>query len=104
MEAAPLQAARVPFHSAELCLRVMKLALQAAELGNLNAISDALSAASLAAGGLKSAAANVRININNLKNPDAANELKEKVIVMTEEAKQLEERSFRQFLDRTGIG
>jgi len=104
MEAATLQAARVPYHSAELSLEVMKLALVAAELGNLNAISDALSASALAAGGLKSAAANVRINIHNLEHPDAANDLITKVLYMVEESKQLEEKILAHFLKRTGIG
>jgi glutamate formiminotransferase/formiminotetrahydrofolate cyclodeaminase len=104
MEAATLQAARVPYHSAELSLEVMKLALVAAELGNLNAISDALSASVLAASGLKSAAANVRINIHNLEHPDAASDLITKVLYMVEESKQLEEKILALFLNRTGIG
>ncbi|MHB8089183.1 MAG: glutamate formimidoyltransferase [Anaerolineaceae bacterium] len=104
MEAATLQAARVPFHSAELCLDVIKLALVAAEFGNLNAISDALSAASLAAGGLKSAAANVRINIHNLEHPDSASELINKVLSMVEESRHLEDKILTQFMSRTGIG
>ncbi len=104
MEAATLHAARVPFHSAELCLKVLKLAVQAAELGNLNAISDAVSAASLAIGGLKSAAANVRINIHSLNNPDAANELITKVLYMIDESARLEEKILEHFRHRTGIG
>ncbi len=104
MEAATLQATRVPYHSAELSLEVMKLALVAAELGNLNAISDALSASALAAGGLKSAAANVRINIHNLEHPDAASNLITKVLYMVEESKQLEEKILAHFINRTGIG
>ncbi len=104
MEAATLQAARVPYHSAELCLDVIKLALVAAEFGNLNAISDALSAASLAVGGLKSAAANVRINIHNLEHPDSATELITKVLSMVEESRQLEDKILAQFMSRTGIG
>lgn len=104
LEAATLHAARVPFHSAELCLEVMKLSLQAAELGNLNAVSDAFSAASLAAGALKSAAANVRINIQSLENPEAANELITKVLLMVEESKRLEDKVQDLFLERSGIG
>ena len=104
MEAATLHAARVPFHSAELCLQVMKLAVLAAELGNINAVSDALSAASLAAGGLKSAAANVRINIHNLENLDSAGDLITKALYMVDEAKKLEEKTLEFFVHRTGIG
>lgn len=104
MEVATLNAAKVPFHSAELCLQVLKLALKAAELGNLNAISDALSAGALAAGGLKSAAANVRVNIHNLQNPDAASDLITKVLYMVEESSRLEGEIRAQFVGRTGIG
>lgn len=70
MEAATIEAARVPFHSAGLCLKVMELALQAATHGNLNAISDATSAAHLALAATKSAAANVRINLHSLSEPE----------------------------------
>jgi glutamate formiminotransferase / formiminotetrahydrofolate cyclodeaminase len=103
MEAATLQAAQIPFHSAELSFQVMKLALQAAEFGNLNAISDALSASALAAGGLKSAAANVRINIQNLQNPDSASDMIIKVMRMVDEAKELEDKVLAQFIGRSGI-
>jgi glutamate formiminotransferase / formiminotetrahydrofolate cyclodeaminase len=103
MDAATLHAAKVPFHSAELCLQVLKLALQAAEFGNLNAISDALSAASLAAGGLKSAAANVQINIHNLEHPESASDLVIKVMDMVKESKRLEDQVMEQFLSRSGM-
>ncbi|HAD06703.1 MAG TPA: methenyltetrahydrofolate cyclohydrolase, partial [Anaerolineaceae bacterium] len=61
-----LNASRVPLITARNCLEVQKLAAELTETGNLNAISDAASAATLARAALTCAAYNVRINLNNL--------------------------------------
>jgi glutamate formiminotransferase / formiminotetrahydrofolate cyclodeaminase len=104
MEAAILQAARVPHHTAEMCLKVIKLAHTAASLGNLNAISDALSAAHLASAALKSAAANVRINIHSLNDPSAVKSLLEDTTRIVHEAEELEGSILKIFSERSGIG
>lgn len=70
LEQATLQAARVPLETAQRALRVMELCYQAAEKGNLNAISDAASGLQLAHAGLRSAAYNVRINLQSLEHPE----------------------------------
>jgi glutamate formiminotransferase / formiminotetrahydrofolate cyclodeaminase len=67
IEAATLQAARVPLENAVRALRVMELAARAAETGNLNAISDAASGAALAQAALTIAGYNVRINLLDLQ-------------------------------------
>ncbi|MEJ5241639.1 MAG: glutamate formimidoyltransferase [Anaerolineales bacterium] len=73
IQAATLRAARVPLETAQASLRVMELALLAAEKGNLNAITDAASGFQLAQAGLRSAAYNVRINLASLSDhPEAA--------------------------------
>jgi glutamate formiminotransferase/formiminotetrahydrofolate cyclodeaminase len=72
MEKATLEAARVPARTVELALEVIRLAVQAAELGNLNAISDAASAAHLAEAALQSAGLNILVNVKNLKDPTQA--------------------------------
>lgn len=69
MDKATVHAAQVPLNAAKLCFEVMKLAVTAARLGNLNAISDAASACYLSQAALKSAVANVKINIKSLRNP-----------------------------------
>ena len=56
-------AAAVPLHSAEMCLLVMRLALRMAQIGNLNAISDAASGVYQAKAGLEAAVLNVEINL-----------------------------------------
>ena len=72
MEQATLDAARVPGKTVELAVKVMQLAVQAAELGNLNAISDACSAIHLAQGAVQSAGLNILVNVKNLKDPAPA--------------------------------
>lgn len=66
LQAATRQATEVPRQVVSRCLQVAVLALQMAERGNANAVSDALVAGELAAAGLRGALANVRINIGSL--------------------------------------
>lgn len=66
LERATLHAAQVPLEAARKSLKVMELAAEVVELGNLNAISDGASAAALAGAGLHAAGLNVRINLNSL--------------------------------------
>jgi formiminotetrahydrofolate cyclodeaminase len=56
------EATDVPLETAGECLRVLKAALEAAEAGNPNALSDARTGAALALAGLLGAFENVRIN------------------------------------------
>lgn len=73
IQAATLQAARIPLETARRALRVMELALLVAEKGNLNAITDAASGFQLAQAGFRSAAYNVRINLTSLSgHPESA--------------------------------
>ncbi|HOA22050.1 MAG TPA: glutamate formimidoyltransferase [Anaerolineaceae bacterium] len=65
---ATLHAARVPLETAGECLAVLRLAARMAEIGNLNAISDAGAGAQLAGAAFRSAALNVRINLSGLEN------------------------------------
>jgi glutamate formiminotransferase len=75
MEAATLGAAKVPYKTVQLASRVMQLAVSAAELGNLNAISDACSAVHLASAAIQSAGLNILVNVKNLQDPQPAAEL-----------------------------
>ena len=67
IEAASINAAEVPLHVARHALLIHQLALRAAELGNINAISDAGSAAAFAKAALEGAGLNVRINLLGLE-------------------------------------
>jgi glutamate formiminotransferase/formiminotetrahydrofolate cyclodeaminase len=72
LEQATIKAASVPLGVARQAVEVIELAAEAAESGNANAISDAISAAALGHAGLKAAAANVRVNAAGLKDTFAA--------------------------------
>lgn len=70
IQSATVEAARVPLRVAQQALQVMQVALRAAEIGNLNAISDAGSAMNLAYAAVQGAGLNVRINIQSLSEPE----------------------------------
>jgi formiminotetrahydrofolate cyclodeaminase len=63
LEAAMLEAARIPLRAAVVASEVLDFAERIAPLGNKNAGSDAGVAAQLAAAGLRGALLNVRINL-----------------------------------------
>jgi len=63
LEAAMLDAARIPLRAAVVASEVLDLAERIAPIGNRNAASDAGVAAQLAAAGLRGALLNVRINL-----------------------------------------
>ncbi|MCW5878915.1 MAG: glutamate formimidoyltransferase [Anaerolineales bacterium] len=67
IEAATLEAARQPLVVARMARDCLRLAQQAAALGNINTLSDAGTAGALAAASLQGAGLNVRINLNSVK-------------------------------------
>ena len=69
IQTATLNAAHVPLHVAEGAVKVMELALRCVESANINAISDAASAAAMAKAGLTAAGYNVRVNVASLDDP-----------------------------------
>jgi len=66
IQEATLLAAQVPLEAAKKSYRVAELALEAAQSGNKNAITDAGSAVNLAIASVNSAVYNVRINLADL--------------------------------------
>lgn len=103
IQSATLNAAHVPMHVAEGALKVMELALDCARSGNLNAISDAASAASLAKAGLVSAGYNVRINVSSLTDQKKAQQFLSEVREIEAQAGEIE-KSIREVLkDRGGM-
>ncbi|MCX8025017.1 MAG: glutamate formimidoyltransferase [Thermanaerothrix sp.] len=66
LQKANLHAAEIPLKVAQTTLSVMDLAHQAVALGNLNAITDAASATTLAHSAITCAGYNVRINLSGL--------------------------------------
>ncbi|MEJ5228801.1 MAG: cyclodeaminase/cyclohydrolase family protein [Pseudothermotoga sp.] len=64
------KAARVPYESCRHVKEILKSAVSVTEWGNVNAISDAVSAAELAASAFYSAKANVLINLKLIKDEE----------------------------------
>jgi glutamate formiminotransferase / formiminotetrahydrofolate cyclodeaminase len=75
IEAATLEAARVPLEVAQKAVVVLDLAAQVIASGNLNAISDGASGAALARAALTGAGYNVRINVASLQDAAAGQAL-----------------------------
>ncbi len=67
IQSALKEATRVPLETARSCAEVIALAKPVAEKGNINAASDAGSAAQSALAGLRSAALNVYINLGSIR-------------------------------------
>jgi glutamate formiminotransferase/formiminotetrahydrofolate cyclodeaminase len=103
IETATQHAARVPLMVAERAVGVMALAERMAALGNLNAISDAASAANLAKAALDSAGCNVRINVASLHEKTAGEELLIKLKALEDHAGQLDHLVRQSLTERGGL-
>jgi formiminotetrahydrofolate cyclodeaminase len=67
----------------------MKLTLEAARFGNLNAISDAASGFSMARASLNSAGVNVRINLQGLDDPTPGQPMLDQITRLERTARDL---------------
>jgi glutamate formiminotransferase / formiminotetrahydrofolate cyclodeaminase len=103
IQQASLQAAQVPLNVAQKAVTVMALAERCASLGNLNAISDAASAAALAQAALTSAGYNVRINIYGLSDKSAGDSLLSQLEVLEGRASKLDKEVRVTLSERGGI-
>ena len=103
VERATRHAADVPFETAQRAVAVMALALQAASLGNLNAICDAGTAVALARAALTGAGLNVRTNTLSLLDQAAAGSLVAGIRELEAQAAGLEAELKKVLNDRGGI-
>lgn len=87
---ATLNAAHIPLNVSEDVLKVMELALKCAKHGNLNAISDSMSAFAMSRAALTAAGYNVRININSLEDKSAGEKMLAELVELEKEAGKLE--------------
>jgi formiminotetrahydrofolate cyclodeaminase len=71
---------------------VMALAVRCAEIGNLNAISDAASGVAMSRAALTAAGYNVRININSLPNKSVGASLLKELSGIESQAETIEEK------------
>lgn len=90
IEEATKTAAQIPLKVAQKAVTVMALAERAAALGNLNAITDAASAAALARAALSAAGYNVRINVASLNDRVAGDSFLNQLHTHEERAARLE--------------
>jgi len=101
IQSATLNAAHVPLHVAEGAVKVMELALLCVESANVNAISDAASAAAMAKAGLTAAGYNVRINVAALPDPSAGEQYLSQVRELETQAIDIEN-TIRQKMQERG--
>jgi glutamate formiminotransferase/formiminotetrahydrofolate cyclodeaminase len=97
VEAALLTAAQEPLLTARLSLQTMQLALQAVKVGNLNAISDAGTAAILARAALSGAGLSIRANLKQLAvfstthEPAAVSSIRAELVALEAQAAEVEQ-------------
>ena len=103
IEQATLHAAEMPLTVAQKAVTVMGLAERCAALGNLNSISDAACAATLAHAALTSAGYNVRINVNGLSAKINGEPLLVQLEALETRAKKIEKDVHRALVERGGI-
>jgi glutamate formiminotransferase / formiminotetrahydrofolate cyclodeaminase len=101
IQLATLNAARVPLHTVRSAVRVMELSARCAQDGNLNAISDAMSAAVLGRAALTAAAYNVRINLNSLEDKAAGEKMLQELADLGKRA-DLIEKEIRKTMEERG--
>jgi glutamate formiminotransferase/formiminotetrahydrofolate cyclodeaminase len=100
IESDTLRAAQVPLAVAQKAVTVMALAERCVALGNLHAISDAASAASMARTALISAGYNVRANVAGLADKTAGENLLTQLHVLEKKAARLEKDIHKSLLER----
>ena len=96
-------AAQLPLHTAVNAVKVMDLASRCAKAGNLNAISDAMSAAALARAALVAAGYNVRINLKSLDDKSAGNKLSMELVDVERKADEIEKGIRKTMEERGGV-
>jgi len=79
IQKAMVHAAEVPLENAEYCKRVLELKQSLEKRYNTNAASDLECAGHLATAGLKGCAANVRINLPYIKNPEICRDIESRL-------------------------
>ncbi len=101
LEQATQETIQVPLGVSKQAVDVLRLALEVAQTGNVNAISDAASGAALARAALTASSLNVRINCPNLADQSATSAYLEQIRQLESEAGALEDK-LRQTLAERG--
>lgn len=104
IEQATFHASEVPLQAARKALQVMEICTRAAAIGNLNAISDAASGATMAKAALTAAGYNVRINVHGLHRKDLGAPLLFELESLEARAAQVEKELVSILNERGGFG
>ena len=100
---ATLNAAHVPLDTAAHSVKVMELAEVCARHGNLNAISDAMSAFALGRAAITAAGYNVRINLNSLDDKSAGENMLKELRGLEKKADKIETEIRKTMEERGGV-
>ena len=103
IQLANLEAAKVPLETARLALEVLTLSVRAAQSGNRNAISDAVTASALAQAAIVGAGSNVRINLASLVDQSSGNGLLAELEEIKRKAAFLDKEMRRIALERANL-
>jgi len=103
IQQATLNAVHIPCQVAQEAVRVMELAVQCARHGNVNAISDSLSAFAMCRAALTAAGYNVRINIHSLEDKSAGEKARQELSELEKKADELEREIRAVMKERGGI-
>ena len=103
IERATHRAASAPLQVARQAVAALKLASEVAEIGNVNAVTDAGSAGAIARAALKAAGFNVRINASNVSNREAADEWLQELAGLETQAQAAEAQLHAALKERAGL-
>jgi glutamate formiminotransferase/formiminotetrahydrofolate cyclodeaminase len=103
IEQATITATQVPLEVAKNSIRVMELAMQVVEMGNINAITDGGTGATLAQAALVSAGMNVRINAASLEDKGRANTFLDEIVNLESHAASLANTIQTTLVERGGL-
>ncbi len=103
IEAATLHASEIPLRVAQEASKVLYLAAEVAETGNLNAASDAGAGGALAAASLHAAAMNVEINANSLEDEKKSGSLLKEIEEIKKSAAKAHQQLADALLNRASI-
>lgn len=102
VQAACKEATMVPYEIAEQCLHVARLSQTAADIGNVNAVSDAGVAVLLAEASAQCAALNVKINLGSITDEKFNTEKWNGIQDILSRAKELREKVVRVTYEKLG--
>ena len=103
VQQATVEAAEVPLHVARLSHRAAQLASQVAEIGNINAVTDAAAGVLMAQAAVETAALNVKINATTVTNKKLVSSWQEELVKLSQETATLVQTTKAMAAERGGF-